>query len=348
MRDVEPDAPERDGKSARLPPRAPDPAAARLFAALQCRPGHALVVGEHPAAAAEFFAKVDVQLACYRRLRVDGRGLDPEAVVRAIGADFARADPPPSLAAIVTALAAEARAAEVPVLVAVSRAEEAGARRLERLRALVEVVPEARDAVRLVLLGGPRLIIVLTQPEARELSARLLTTVYVPPGEVRTVLALPEPVGRARRWRRPGTRSGLAVVLAGLALLLFWTTHDVRPPAMPPPAEPPIEGNSVEPSRPPVAVAPASTPPDAPAPSRTTPAPPHREGLQVGAFLRPENAQALRERMARLFNDVEVVSVTRGGVRYHSVRVRAADGHQLAARAAALRAAGYAPVRVRD
>jgi hypothetical protein len=52
--------------------------------------------------------------------------------------------------------------------------------------------------------------------------------------------------------------------------------------------------------------------------------------------------------MAHTFNDVEIVSVTRGGARLHSVRVRAADEHQLAARAAALRAAGFDPVRVRD
>jgi DedD protein len=372
MRDVESGAPRRDVAGAPLAPRGPDPNAARLFTALQIRPGHALVVGEHAAVAEELFTTVDAQLACYRRLRIRGRGLNPEAVVRTIGADFAGGDPPPSLGSIMTSLAAEARAAGVPVVVVVSGAEDAGVRTLERLRRLLEAVPEAHDVVRLVLLGGPRLLTVLAQPEARRLSARLATTIYLPPSEsgtseIRTVLELPEPLPEGPGWRRP--RTALALVLGALALFVWWATHDGRQPATPPaaeaPATPPVvaalpETSAIPPEIPPeiphdVAPAPAAVEPtDVPSTPTTSPpktapvAPSHRESLQVGSFLRAENAEALRARLAQEFKDVEVVAVTRGGIRYHTVRIRAANERQLATRAAALRGAGFTPVRVRD
>lgn len=354
MRDVEPGALRRDTTSASLANRAPDPQAARLFTALQVRPGHALVIGEQATAADELFGKVDAQLACFRRLRVRGRGLNPEAVVRTIGADFATGDPPPPLDAILSALAAEARAAAVPVVVAISGAEEAGARTLDRLRALLEATPETREVVRLVLLGGPRLITVLTQPEARELSARLLTKVYLPPSEVRTVIELPEPLPDRPRWAR-----GLGLALAGAAVLIWWTTHGPSPSAPPsasqvatpsaPTAPVGIVAETPAPAPPEIVTSPeAAAPTEMPAPAPAAPSRRHRASLQVGSFVRAENAEALRARLAHDFNDVEVVAITRDGILYQSVRVRAADERQLTARAAALRDAGYSPVRIRD
>ena len=354
MRDVEPGALRRDASSAATAPRAPDPHAARLFTALQIRPGHALVVGEQAVAADELFGTVDAQLACFRRLRVRGRGLNPEAVVRTIGADFATGDPPPSLDDILSALAAEARAAAVPVVVAITGAEEAGARTLNRLRALLEATPETRDLFRLVLLGGPRLITVLTQPEARELSARLLTKIYLPPSEMRAVIELPEPIAEWPSWAR--VRRGLALALAGMAFLIWWTTHGyspVTPSHVTPVAKPtPFEAVSEAPAPPPAPDVVAT--PEAPAAAPAAPAPTstartrQRASLQVGSFVVAENAEALRARLAQDFDDVEVVATTREGIRYQTVRVRAADEHQLTARAAALRDAGYSPVRVRD
>jgi cell division protein FtsN len=75
---------------------------------------------------------------------------------------------------------------------------------------------------------------------------------------------------------------------------------------------------------------------------------PSREALQLGAFRSAENAESLREQVARLYPDARVSNVTVKGVEYHRVRIGATSERDLAARAAALRAAGFAAVRVRN
>lgn len=129
-------------------------AAARLVAALES-PGHAAVIAEDGAAADAFFRRVDPQLACHRRLRIPGPTLNPDGVVRALAIDLARGRPWLTSAAIVTALVAGARAARLPIVIAVTSAEEASPARLERLHTLFEQESDGRAFVRLVLLGGP-------------------------------------------------------------------------------------------------------------------------------------------------------------------------------------------------
>jgi hypothetical protein len=386
-----------DGLGSFFPERAVDEAAARLLAALTTGTGHAVVSGAHAADVDAVLAKVDAQLVCHRRLRISGVGLQPEAVVATLGADLASADPPPSAVAILTTLAAQARAAEAPIVVVIAQAEEAGVVALEQLCALLDQVPEARDTVRLVTLGGPALGRMLTHPAARSLSARFSTIIQAPPCE-RAVLDAKPPLVRGRRVRRWAAAAGLTLALGTVGLLAgsarHWNVSDGGPLATPatapeperrapdpPPAITPLEEVARAPAvaptpapaperavaPPPLPAAPTSpepTPPatptrlaslpaprkvpaPAPPPERTATAP-SGQALQLGAFRSAENAETLRQQVARLYPDARVSNVTVKGVAYHRVRLGATNERDLAARAAALRAAGFATVRVRD
>jgi cell division protein FtsN len=394
-----------------FPERAVDEAAARLLAALTTGTGHVLVSGAHAADVDTVLAKVDAQLTCHRRLRLSGVGLDPEAVVSTLGADLASADPPPSAVAILTTLAAQARASEAPIVIVIGQAEEAGVVALEQLCALLDQVPDARDTVRLVALGGPTLGRMLTHPAARQLSVRFSTIIQAPPCE-RAVLETSAPPVRERRMRRWAAAAGIALALGTVGMLAgsvrHWNVSDVGPvatpvvapepathaPSPPPAVAPPSEVASVPMPPPtprqiagpapvvaspaPVAASPAPvaavappapTPRPAPAttrePTPPPPAPPTRvvsspaapapapaapsgPVLQLGAFRSPENAESLREQVARLYPDAHVSNAMVKGVEYHRVRVGAHNARDLEARAAALRAAGFATVRVRN
>jgi cell division protein FtsN len=407
-------------------PGATDEAALRLLTVLQSRPGHVLVIGAHAADVDAVFERVDAQLTCHRRLRIAGAGLDPEGVIRALGVDLASADPPPSATSILTTLVTEARAAGAPVVVVVAQAEEADDAALERLCALIDEVSDARDTVRLVLLGGPRLTRMLAQPGARKLWARFMTTVQAPPCE-RAVLDTPAAPLVERRARRWGTGVAVATALSAVALLVGSVRNRGVPPAVqteeraapavvavepppqvaPAPSDPAPPEPAAEPASPPVVIVskpevvrplevateaeraqkptvttrpervpqPAVVEPEvarqtavAPHPdvarasdvalaarsapegaARTAVSTPARgEILQLGAFRSAENAQALREQVARLFPDAQVSNVMLAGVEYHRVRLGAASERDLTTRAATLKAAGFSTVRVRD
>jgi hypothetical protein len=205
----------------------PDATAAHLFAALQSRPGHAVVVADDAATAEAFFEPVDAQLVCQRRVRLAGRGLEPESMIAALGADIRGPHRPRSEEAILSLLATEARTSGLPILVIIAGAEEAGTATLERLATLIDSVPDARAAVRLVLLGSPGSEEVLAQPEAQTLATRVLTTVRAPSRGV----ALPLPAARgASPWR--GTAqwvAGAGVIVAGVIMLADALGRD-RPP----------------------------------------------------------------------------------------------------------------------
>lgn len=408
-----------DAMGKMFPDSATDEAAVRLLTALQTRSGHVLVIGAHAADVDTVFEKADAQLTCHRRLRIAGAGLEPEAVVRAIGADLASADPPPSAFSILLALVMQARLAGAPIVVVVAQAEEAEVDALEGLCSLLDQVPDAHNTVRVVLLGGPRLARMLAEPSARKLWARFTSTVQAPPCERAVLDATPAAVSepRARRW---GTGLAAAAALAGVALLVGSVRHWGAPPTDTTPAEPLAEHASppvdVAQTPPPAIVAdtpPAAAPalPDAarpepsaeatpppiviarapeitappsvaqpvpatpdhevaaaeperprasapppppvatvtPAALRTTARPPaDGPSLQLGAFRSAENAETLRERVARIFPEAQVSNVTVKGVEYHRVRLGAGNERDLTARAAALKAAGFPTVRVRD
>ena len=387
--------------------RVPDASAAGLFAALQSRAGHAVVIGDDAATAETFFERVDAQLVCQRRLRLAGTGLDPESMTVALGEDIRGPHRPRSAEAILSMVATEARAAGLPILVEITGAEEAGAAALERLGALIDSVPDARAAVRLVLLGGPRLEEVLAQPEAQKVAARILTTMRVPSrGAGRWEFPLPTPRWQSS-WRETAqwVGGGLVALVGVIMLLTPWTGRDgvaptpmdaamhdaaptgvtvpadvakptdaaapaadAEPPAVveaPPVAEeprlveppgmpvPPAAPESPATREPPVAAAPAPAeappagaerPPPVTAPRRHAPS--LGRSLQVGAFRDAENARALAATLSARFPDVNIVTVTLKGVLFHCVRLGGfADEYALAARADALRAAGYPVVR---
>jgi hypothetical protein len=382
--------------------RMPDPAAARLFAALQSRAGHALVVADDVATAAALFERVDAQLVCQRRVRLAGDGLDAEAVMLALGADLPGPHRPRSGEAILAMMAAEARSAGLPILIVIVGAEDADPAALERLGALIESMPDARAIVRVVLIGGPRLEEAMARAQAQKLAARVVTTVRAPSqGGARWVLPFPMPRWDSS-WRDTAQWiAGVLVALAGAVLLLtLWTGRDgeappaidvaakddvpavaaidaapepaPEPAAVPEPPSAPEPGAAPEPAAPaadaaapaapeaPVAPA-AAEAPVAPTPAsveatpapRPTPAPKParvlRQSLQVGAFRDPANARALAATLSARFPGVRIDPVTRDGVAYHCVRLGGfADQYALAARADALRAAGYSSLRVRD
>ena len=446
--DPSPDASQTQAGSAR-----PDASAARLFSSLQSRAGHAVVVGDDPAAAEALFERVDAQLVCQRRARLSGEGLDLDTMVQALGTDLRGPYCPQEPDAILSLVATEARAAGLPILVVITRAEEAGAATLNQLATLVDSVPDARAAVRFVLLGGPRLEAILAQPEAQGLVARVLTTVRAPKREEgRWVFPLQAPATATDSPRRD-TAQWIVAGLVALAGLVFffapWGGRDeptrvtstpsapvwpadapgttvpapqVTPPfppmtaapARPAPEQPPPAAAAPVPpaaaSAPPLAAAPpppaAITPPppvEAPAPpspveGTVTPVPsaereeyasgpadpledpdeeaerapardarpratPDRraavpslraeasigQSLQVGAFRQIANASALAQKLSADFPGVRIVTVERGGVRYHCVRLGGfADEYALAARASQLREAGYPAVRVQN
>src|SRR5258705_471587 len=120
--------------------------AARLFTALQSRPGHALVVADDAASAEVFFERVDAQLVCQRRVRLAGAGLDHEAMIAALGADIRGPHRPRSSEAILSMVATEACAAGLPILVIITGAEDVAPATLERIGGLIESVPDARAA----------------------------------------------------------------------------------------------------------------------------------------------------------------------------------------------------------
>jgi cell division septation protein DedD len=129
-------------------------------------------------------------------------------------------------------VATEARAAGLPILVIVTVAEDAGAAALQRLATLIESVPDARAAVRLVLLGGPLLEDILAHPDAEQLSAHIVTTVRAPSrGSRRWVIPLAAPLLGAS-WRDTA-QWGIAGLLAALGVFLIvspWMGRDASLP----------------------------------------------------------------------------------------------------------------------
>jgi cell division protein FtsN len=128
---------------------------------------------------------------------------------------------------------------------------------------------------------------------------------------------------------------------------------------------PPVSRQATTPGQPTPSESPPATAAPVPAPSAESPAPatpPYarvypsatashaRTGaLQVGAFVNPATADALRARLAPRFPGVAVSPATRDGTTYHRVRVGGfASAQELDDVARALRAAGFTPVRVRE
>jgi len=313
-------------------------AVAELVAAVQTRPGHVIVIAQDAKAAAGLFSEAEAQLATHRAVRVRGRELDGSAAVAALCADKEESGG-------LQALIEEARAAALPVVVVVAEADAAGADRLERLRQAVECVSDAAEVVRMVLLGGPRLLDTIRQPEARLLATRVAAVVRVP---VETVT----PERRAAGGLRAGL-AGLYTHAVALVGVVVFATSMLAPKILRPrdhvagASAPAVVAAAPSATRPPVP-APAANPPPAPA-AAAPPRPAHGPALQVGAFLSAASAEALRRQLAPRFGEAYVSNIDRDGATYHRVRFGGfASEADLHAAETALREAGYAPLRARD
>ena len=313
-------------------------AVGKLVAAVQTRPGHVIVIAQDAKAAAGLFSEAEARLATHRAVRVRGRALDGSAAVAALCADKEESGG-------LQALIEEARAAALPVVVVVAEADAAGADRLERLRQAVECVSDAAEVVRMVLLGGPRLLDTIRRPEARLLATRVAAVVRVP-------LETVTPERRAAGGLRAGL-AGLYTHAVALVGVVVFAASMLAPKILRPrdhvagaPA-PAVVAAAPSATRPPVP-APAANPPPAPA-AAAPPRPAHGPALQVGAFLSAASAEALRQQLAPRFGKAYVSDIDRDGATYHRVRFGGfASEADLHAAETALREAGYAPVRARD
>lgn len=341
-------------------------AVAKVVAAVQTHPGHVLVIGKNAKAAAGLFDEAEAHLATYRGVRVRGSALDGNAAVAALCADKEQNGSPGAWQrSAMQALIDEARASALPVVVVVAEADKAGAGELERFREVVECVSDATDVVRMVLLGGPRLLRTVRRSEAWSPATRVATVVHVPDATGRGLG--PWPGGVAGRYARAAALGGV-VVLAALTLgpKLFPPRDDgLGPPVTPPVAE--AEGPlqlaplvalpeaheaapATAPSTPslPVPKRAASPPPTRTA-SVSRPSPARGPALQIGAFLSAASAEALRQRLGGRFGDAYVSTFERSGSTYHRVRLGGfASEADLRVAETALRKAGYAPIRAQE
>ena len=359
-----------------------DLVATRLLVALRSRAGHILVTGEDAKSAAALFTEVERQVPVYCSVRVNGRSLDPDAVVLALWKSRESVDPSLKRHQMVQVLVEDARLVKLPIFVVVIDADAADAGQLDALRRALEGAPDANEVVRIILLGGPRVSEVLARPESRALATRIVASVHVPPASARSapvaaITNVSPPVAQPETSRFP-----LVAVLGATALLAAWlflrtapersvetapvadTTVVQAPPAPEQPlaAAPPVVPEAIAP---PPAVAPAAPAPSAAAaPTTATPPPvapaaappsevatapsaPKSRALQVGAFLSIERAEALRAKLAQKYKDVYVAPVDRDGKTFYRVRVGGLTSDaDLAAATTALREAGLTPIRV--
>jgi cell division septation protein DedD len=351
-----------------------DLAVAKLRTALQERSGYVVVTAEDADAAEALFATVEPRLTTFRTVRASGPALDPETVVRDLWQD-GEAPFPPRLA--MRALLDEARAVAKPIVVAITQADAVDPTRLERVRLTLEGSPDAGEIVRIALLGGPRLIDLLRQPETRAVAMRIGASVAVPAAPADLPSTVIVPLQQARPRRLPMLAIGGVVAVVAAAAILWprrqpalrpapppapavVVATDVAPlaPAPPVPAPAPADPPAVTPEPQPasIAKAPESRAPDpepaaAPAPPtpEAAPALPRGAALQVGAFVRPEGAEALRKKLALQFPSVWISPAKQDGTTWHRVRVGGfRSTHDLDLAAAVLRTTGYKPLRVRE
>jgi hypothetical protein len=242
-----------------------DLAVAKLRTALQERSGYVIVTAESPAASEALFATVEPRLTTFRTVRTAGATLDPESVVRSL---WREGEPPFPARLAMRTLLDEARAVGQPIVVAITGADAVDPARLERVRLTLEGTPDASEILRIALLGGPGLIELLRQPEARGIAMRIGASVAVPAADATlpaAVIAEPtaEDVVRRGVASMVGTIAAVAAVVAAIASWSLWPRADpIDPPETSPP---PVVAQATGPLQPAAPVPPPAPQQDAPA-----------------------------------------------------------------------------------
>jgi len=364
-----------------------DLAEAKLRTALQERSGYVVVTADSAADAGALFTSVAPRLTTFRCVHASGRALDPEAIVRSLWSDGeapfparlamrtliddARAACQPIVVAITEADTAEPAGLE-RVRLTLEGSPDAG----EIVRIVLLGGPGLIDLIRRPEMRAVAMRIgaSVSVPSA----TADVTTVMVPPkeggryvGPVLTGLVAVAAVLLAwTSWPVRETPEPAAIANAKVAPV------EAAPPAPPPAApptlaptqdaapvavEPPVAARVEEPAvaaatKEPEPMLPSTSPgPAPPAPEATSPpietptALPRGVAIQIGAFVREESAEVLRQKLASQFPTVYISPMKRDGATLHRVRVGGfRTEHDLGLAAAVLRTAGYPTIRVRE
>jgi hypothetical protein len=370
------------------PPDPRAEAVERLFALVQRGRGHVAVIGPSAEVAAALFGEAEARLAVHRGVRLRGASLDEAAALAALCADKEDADGRVGHAMRTLVQEARAAGLPVVVVVTeadladLARLERLR-ERLEWVPGAAEVTrlvllggPKLATMLRRREARGFGSLVAATVrvPEATAAGtgsarlARLLASVGAAAAVALAALALwtrPAPTPEGPPPVETPTAAPSAPPSPPTAPAAIPTVPATTPAPAPIAAEAPVDAPpgaqaaptlaeivpTPEPTVPPATAPPAPPPPAAARPEASPLGPRAASGptIQVGAFTRVENAEALRAKLAPRFPGVHVSAIGRGGTTYHRVRIGGfASAAELDAAVAALRRAGYAPARVRD
>lgn len=158
-------------------------AEARLEMACTWGAGHLLLTGEERADARDLLERVLRRIDPLGTVRARACDPDPEAALDGLFALSDREGPMPldrrERRQVLLQLLERARAARRSIFIVVDDGDDATVAQLERLRACVEVAPEAIERLRLVFLGGGALVAKLDDRSAGALRSRITSRIRV-------------------------------------------------------------------------------------------------------------------------------------------------------------------------
>jgi hypothetical protein len=159
---------------------------ARLELALTWGAGHVLVTGTDRTETRDLLERVLRRIDALGAVRAPACSADAELALDGVVALSIDDGPLPASRRerreALSRLVGKARSLRRSIFVVVDDGDEATVEQLERLRASVEVTPEALERLRLIFLGGPTLVTKLGQRGARALSSRISARIRVSPG----------------------------------------------------------------------------------------------------------------------------------------------------------------------
>lgn len=202
---------------------------ARLELACVWGAGHMLVAGSDRDEARDLLERVLRRIEPLGTVRARACDPDPESTLDGLFLLSEEGGPIPlgrrERRLALLRLLEKARSARRSVFIVVDDGDDATVEQLERLRASVEVSPDAIERLRLVLLGGSPLIAKLGDRAARALSSRITSRIRI--GGSRAA----HEVASARRVHAPRVPPFAIAAGVSFALLAYGATRSVFPPA---------------------------------------------------------------------------------------------------------------------